>query len=52
MTEYNPEVEEIDLDSIEIFEGKPDFDVSPTHQVGEADTQDDAELEAEVVEDA
>lgn len=40
MTEYNPEVEELDLEDVDLFEGDPDSDVSPTHR-GEGDLQDD-----------
>lgn len=40
MTEYNPEVEELDLDDVDLYEGDPDSDVSPTHR-SEGDLQDD-----------
>lgn len=44
MYEYDPEVEEVDLEDVELFEGDPDSDVSPTHRA-ENDVQDDQAVE-------
>jgi len=43
MTEYFPDVEEIDLDDIDLHEAEPDSKVSPTHRVNAEDNQDDPE---------
>jgi len=41
MREYDPEVEELDPEDLDLYEGKPDSDVSPTKRTNEHGRQDD-----------
>jgi hypothetical protein len=48
MSQYDPEIEEIDLDTIELHEGPPDFDKPQVNEVG---NQDDPLMEGEALGD-
>ncbi|HEU5092708.1 MAG TPA: hypothetical protein VFT30_08480 [Nitrospira sp.] len=43
MREYDPEVEEVDLEDVNLYEGKPDFEASPAKQADQLGNQDELE---------